>query len=170
MYQNLGLKRDELRIENYNPKWKKLFIKEKNRLLDLFDNYIIQIEHIGSTSVVGMSSKPIIDIGILTQNIDTLPYQNFDNNYFELVGRLKGRQRVFIKKEEDLNTHHIHFIEYGEDAWNRKLKFRDLLIKYEDLRLEYSKLKTQLKNKYQNDRALYSEGKTEFIVNTINNF
>ncbi|MEM6822658.1 MAG: GrpB family protein, partial [Verrucomicrobiota bacterium] len=50
-----------IHLEDYNPEWPSLFIKEKNLLEGLIGNYLKgSIEHIGSTSVVGLAAKPVI--------------------------------------------------------------------------------------------------------------
>lgn len=49
-------------IKKYSPEWAKEYEKEKEKLLNLLDNNIISIEHIGSTSVKGLDAKPILDI------------------------------------------------------------------------------------------------------------
>lgn len=48
-------------ISNYNPLWAKLFEKEKKKLFAVLPSEVI-IEHIGSTSIIGLASKPVIDI------------------------------------------------------------------------------------------------------------
>lgn len=60
----LGLKRGTVRIDKYNPEWKNEYLKEENILNEELKNYDVQIEHIGSTAIVGCSAKPIIDIAI----------------------------------------------------------------------------------------------------------
>jgi GrpB-like predicted nucleotidyltransferase (UPF0157 family) len=46
----------------YKSSWKTLFQKEKNNLFNLGIDNILKIEHIGSTAIQGMTSKPVIDI------------------------------------------------------------------------------------------------------------
>ncbi|MFK7952948.1 MAG: GrpB family protein, partial [Ekhidna sp.] len=52
-------------IQNYNPNWKTDFNNIKATLLDKLNSLEINIEHVGSTSVQGMSAKSIIDIDIV---------------------------------------------------------------------------------------------------------
>ncbi len=54
----------KVKLEKYNPEWKSLFELEKMKLLKIFNSKEIKIEHIGSTSIPKISSKPVIDIMI----------------------------------------------------------------------------------------------------------
>lgn len=51
----------KIKIEKYNPAWKETFAQTKQLLSNSLDNHKPIIEHIGSTSVEGLSAKPIID-------------------------------------------------------------------------------------------------------------
>ena len=51
-------------IKEYDPKWVEMFEQEADRIKSLLGNKITRIEHIGSTSIPGLASKPIIDIAI----------------------------------------------------------------------------------------------------------
>ncbi len=49
----------------YDEKWKQDFLKIKAELANALGKLVIGIEHVGSTSVQGLSAKPIIDIDVL---------------------------------------------------------------------------------------------------------
>ena len=61
---NLGLKKGNLELYDYSNDYPAIFEKEKKELLDIYKDRIKSIEHIGSTSIIGLKSKPIIDIVI----------------------------------------------------------------------------------------------------------
>ena len=60
----LGLISGTVKIEEYNPEWKVEFLKEKEMLEKQLLDYDVDIQHVGSTSIVGCFAKPIIDIAI----------------------------------------------------------------------------------------------------------
>ncbi len=45
-------------LADYNPKWPELFIREAARIKRVLGETIFRIEHVGSTSVPGLASKP----------------------------------------------------------------------------------------------------------------
>lgn len=51
-----------VKIEEYNPDWVSEFHQEKARILEVLKNDSLCVEHIGSTSVMGLGAKPILDI------------------------------------------------------------------------------------------------------------
>jgi GrpB-like predicted nucleotidyltransferase (UPF0157 family) len=49
-------------VIDYDPKWVEKYEEESEMIKTLFGNKIISFEHIGSTSIPGLASKPIIDM------------------------------------------------------------------------------------------------------------
>ena len=60
----MGLIKGEVKLEQYDVKWQADFLAEKAELEKIFGDVALEIEHIGSTSVRGLSAKPIIDIAV----------------------------------------------------------------------------------------------------------
>ncbi|MCX6334921.1 MAG: GrpB family protein [Bacteroidia bacterium] len=156
-------------IFDYNPEWKDMYQKEKQKILGTIgvDN-IIRIEHIGSTAVPGLCSKPTIDI-LLEIMIGT--------NCDLLVKRLKKLHYQYIPKPENPPPHimmakgyskngitgqtfHLH-VRYSGD-WD-EIIFRDYLIKNPSLAEQYVVMKRNLSKKFKTDREKYTSCKTNFV-------
>ena len=60
--ENAGLKKGYLELLDYRDDYKKIYEEEKNNLLAIYKNRIKKIDQVGSTSIIGIKSKPIIDI------------------------------------------------------------------------------------------------------------
>ena len=52
----------KIEVVEYDPTWPKLFELEAERIKQVLGYNCIEIHHIGSTSIPGLSAKPIIDI------------------------------------------------------------------------------------------------------------
>lgn len=52
----------------YDEQWKQDFLKIKAEILPVLEKIIIGIEHVGSTSVQGLSAKPIIDVDVAVKD------------------------------------------------------------------------------------------------------
>lgn len=65
-----GFKRDHVNLVPYNLEWPKLAHTEIDKLKSVFPvSTIIDIQHVGSTAISGLSAKPILDIQIAVQSL-----------------------------------------------------------------------------------------------------
>ena len=162
-----------IQIAPYNPDWKMLFEREKVLITEaLGKNEELNIEHFGSTSVVGLAAKPTIDIlveapelndelkQVITQKLETIGYGNMYNAE-------KDNKMTFGKGYDEnhacAQTYHLHIREKG-DTPQDEIYFRDYLRQNADACDEYAKLKYSLAEKHQFNREDYTQAKTEFIV------
>ena len=57
----------------YDPAWKADFAAIRQELASALDGLAIAIEHVGSTSVEGLSAKPCIDIDVVMPDYSVFP-------------------------------------------------------------------------------------------------
>lgn len=161
----MGLKVGTVRLEDYNPEWKNSFELEKIVLSNIFKDIALSIEHVGSTSIEGLSAKPIIDMLVIIKT-----FSDFENvrYYFEKepysIKLDSPEDEILIRKGDETNrTHFIHVVELGSDRQINTLLFRDYLRENKDAVLEYENLKKELAIKYADDRKMYTASKNDFI-------
>lgn len=160
----IGLEKGVVRLAPYSPEWKTLYEEEEKLLRDSVGEYIIDIQHIGSTSILDMTAKPILDIGIAIADFEEgkrciEPIESLGYEYKGENG-IPGRH-YFVKGNP--TTHHIHIVEIDSEEWKKNITFRDSLRKNEMLAKEYAKLKLELAEKFKYDRVAYTDGKTDFV-------
>lgn len=156
-------------ITEHNPEWKKLYEKERIVIESAVGkSSIVRISHFGSTAVPGLAAKPTIDILLEiveeTDNDDFITkikslgylYSHKPNNPAPHMMFMKG----YTPNGFEGQAFHLH-VRYSGD-WD-ELYFRDYLIQHPEIAKEYGILKHQLKDKYENDREAYTNGKTDFI-------
>lgn len=168
----LGLPKGKVQVVPHNPEWISQYEVEKALLIQILNNNIENVEHIGSTSIKGMQSKPIIDIMVGVNSMHVV--ENFDeellklNRYFRLKISINDKVvfAKFIDIKNAIKTHIIHVVQYNGEWWNKHLYFRDYLNNNKDAAKEYEKLKIELADKYHNDEVAYTREKENF-VNTI---
>lgn len=162
----MGLDKTKVELEKYNPNWKKEFEKEKKELGKIIRGLYIDIEHVGSTSIPGISAKPIIDILISVKSLkdcDNL-LKNLDNaGYSVRYDNAEKGEYLVRKGPEDSRTHYIHVVEDKADRCTEMIIFRDYLINNPEYIEQYQTLKEELASKYKNDRKMYTASKNEFI-------
>jgi len=155
-----------IKVVPYNPVWVKAFELEKQLLQSSIKHNIIdKIHHIGSTSVLGLSAKPIIDILLETNDLAKLDkYANrFEDLGYKVMGEYGIQGRRFYLKGGNNRTHHIHAFEVGDTNIMRHLAFRDYLKVFDEVRMQYEALKLHLAKTCHNDINIYCDGKYAFI-------
>ena len=60
----LGLPKGSVFLSPWDKEWENYYLLEKEKIINFIGINIIAIHHIGSTSVKGLSAKPIIDMAI----------------------------------------------------------------------------------------------------------
>ena len=158
----------------YQSEWPTLAIDLIRLIKGLAGTNLIEIEHIGSTSVPGLSAKPIIDLmakfknfesidSFIANNLLQLPEWNFVPT--ELDERPWRRFCVMVK--DSYRFAHLHLVPINSERWDQHISFREILRKDEDLRNEYQDLKDRLAKELGNDREAYTEAKAQFIVKVL---
>lgn len=127
------------------------------------------IQHVGSTAIRSIDAKPIVDIAVALDDV-----QSVTSHIEELAGYgiiYRGSdvpgQILFIIGEGNIRTHHIHIVKWRGKAWNNYIMFRDYMNSHPDKAAEYEKLKKQLASSFPDNRRAYTEGKAGFIEKII---
>lgn len=149
--------------------FKDIYLDEEKNLKSLLGNYIIRISHIGSTSIINIKTKPIIDIliEIAFDNKDIVKNVLLNNDYILMS---ESFNKMSFNKGYTINGYaakvfHIHIKKYGDCD---ELYFRDYLNDTQLTAKEYEKLKLELFNKCKHNRDLYTDGKKEFVSEIVN--
>jgi GrpB-like predicted nucleotidyltransferase (UPF0157 family) len=161
---------EEVSILEYKPEWSHLFEEEKEKLRTAFDDKAVAIEHIGSTSIIGLPSKPIIDIAIGVADLAETDFliRPLKSMGYEYVPKADFPNRRFFRKGAwRKGKHHLHVYETTSDEWKNNLLFRDYLRLHPEKVSEYAQLKKYLACLYSEDRATYTQLKAPFIQSII---
>lgn len=158
------------RIEVAPPdaRWPEQFRAEATLLRLIFGGNLVDIHHIGSTSIPGMYAKPIIDMAPIVHDlaaVDELSGVLADVGYTALgENGLPGRR--YFRKGGRRHTHHVHVYRQGNPAIERHLALRDFLRAHPARAAAYSDLKRSLAALYPQDIDAYSAGK-DGLVNEL---
>ncbi|WP_293915425.1 MULTISPECIES: GrpB family protein [unclassified Sphingobacterium] len=179
-------------FEKYNALWDTAFKALEAELKVYLNEFDVQIEHIGSTSVKGLSAKPIIDILIglkNPENLDNIPallmakdyiyYENYNTDmpyrrFFVKLNQSPGKLGLPVhittlaNVSEELHNHkwrlaHIHILPLASEHWNRHIAFREYLRNHAVVREEYQVLKEKLSTQEWIDGNDYNAAKDSFI-------
>ncbi|WP_434748296.1 GrpB family protein [Paenibacillus amylolyticus] len=161
---------EPVEVVEANSAWSMQAQEEIAQLRDLLQHLNIHtFEHMGSTSIPGLSAKPIIDLmgevqswddmGLIAERLNPAGW-----NY--VPPELDGREyrRFWVRVKDGKRAVHLHLMRPGEERWERQIQFRDVLRSRPDLVKAYAELADENKD----DRESYTTAKTEFIIKVLN--
>ncbi|WP_262174692.1 GrpB family protein [Saccharococcus sp. Marseille-Q5394] len=151
----------KVEVMPFSERWSLEFEKEAAVLQEILGTEIIEIHHIGSTSVRGLSAKPIIDIMPVVKDISRIDQYNgmMAGIGYEAKGENGIAGRRYFQKGGDERTHHIHIYEDGSQEIFRHLAFRDFLRAHPEKAKAYGNLKEKLAQQFLYDIESYINGK-----------
>ncbi|MGM0880726.1 MAG: GrpB family protein [Bacillota bacterium] len=151
----------KVEVQPFNPLWVSKFQLESDNLRAIFGEEIIDIHHIGSTSVPGLASKPIIDIMPVVFDINRIDEYNekMASRGFESKGENGIPGRRYFTKGGNNRSHHIHIYSSDNPQIQRHLAFRDYLRTHPDVAKKYGDLKAELAERFPYDISSYIKGK-----------
>lgn len=163
--------RKEIVVTPYNPSWPQVFKRESEKIKDALGSNYLALHHIGSTSVPGLSAKPIIDmIGVVKDPEKAI--QPLESLGFKYKGEYNIPLRFYFSRSEGVETN-LHIYEEGHSEIELNLLFRDYLRKHLDAQNAYAKLKDDLlkkKSAYEKNKSFftgYNLGKDAFITKIL---
>ena len=151
----------------YDAAWKTAFEAIKSELERAVGDLVIGIEHVGSTSVEGLSAKPCIDIDVLIED-----YGVFE----EVVRRLAeigyihegdlgipDREAFCYSDKPHLMTHHLYVCPRYSRELHRHITFRDYLRNHPEAVKQYGAVKEEGARLFPDDIEGYIAHKTPCI-------
>lgn len=161
----LGLIRGTVNLLPHEEQWDKTAKETILALKSLLGNVAIDIQHIGSTAINGIYAKPIIDIAVAVDSLDSIkPYIDLlEQNGIIFRNEDVCGQLLFVIGDDETRTHHIHIVIWNSAVWQNYINFRDYLNTFPEQAKKYESLKLKLASKFADNRQSYTVGKQELI-------
>ena len=153
----------------YTDEWQSNFVTIRDELAISLQGKYLAIEHVGSTSVKGLSAKPIIDIDIVIED-----YKIFEDvkNKLETIGYhhegdlgIKDREAFKYEGKEHLQKHHLYVCPKESAELKRHITFRDYLKDNVEAIKEYGIVKEEAAKLFPDDIEKYMQYKSSCIEN-----
>lgn len=150
----------------YRPEWKEWAKDEMEAIARILQDCSPVTNHIGSTSIPSIWSKPIVDILVeVDANADWSHIKDVMESSGYICMSVDDRRMSFNKgyTPEGLaeKVFHVHVHARGD---NDELYFRDYLLENPDTAHKYEALKLCLLPAYRHDRDGYTAAKTKFVA------
>jgi GrpB-like predicted nucleotidyltransferase (UPF0157 family) len=156
--------RSTIYLAPYDPDWTKQFSLQAKQIRDALSERVLLLEHVGSTSVPGLSAKPVIDMVLAVSNSADEP---------SYVPLLEARGFVLRIREPDWFQHrllkapdiagNLHVFSIRCEEIDRMLTFRDWLRMHDEDRRLYEETKRKLAAQTWKDTQHYADAKSEVV-------
>ena len=156
----------EVQVVPYDPSWPSRYRREAALLREALGDCLVEIHHIGSTSVPGLWAKPIIDILPVVTAVEEADRRRaaLDALGYEYLGEFGIPGRRYLRKGGDHRTHQVHlFGRESRDEIRRHLAVPAYLRCHPDAARDYAQLKRRLARRFPRDIDGYCDGKDAFV-------
>lgn len=158
-----------IRVVPFSPGWARDFARVAEVLADALAGVpILSIEHVGSTSVVGLAAKPILDVDVIVRR-DGVPAAIAALEELGYVHRgdlgVPDRE-AFLAPDRDPERH-VYVCVDGALAVRNHLAVRDALRARRDLRDRYAAVKFALAGQPDMTIERYVEGKSRVLQEVL---
>ena len=152
----------------YDPAWKDAFEEIKVEIEAALGNLILGVEHVGSTSVEGLSAKPCIDVDVVVAD-----YSVFAEvvRKLEAIGYfhegdlgIRDREAFRYSDKPHLLTHHLYVCPRYSRELHRHLTFRDFLRSHPEAAKQYGQVKERAAQLFPEDMDAYIAYKAPCIA------
>lgn len=151
-------------LADYDPEWPQLFEREATRIRNILGDKVLLLEHVGSTSVPGLSAKPIIDMLLVVED-------SADEDSYVLMMEEAGyvlrirepewfEHRLFKGPDTDIN---LHVLSADSPESRRMLLFRDWLRNNPADRELYERTKQELASRNWKYVQHYADAKSDVV-------
>jgi GrpB-like predicted nucleotidyltransferase (UPF0157 family) len=159
---NGGPEKREIILVGYRDSWPSMFRQERDKIVAALGEKAIRVDHVGSTSVPGLTAKPIIDIDLSVTSADD--EQDYLAPLLSVGYRLRVREEDHRLVRTPDRTVHVHICSAGSEWERRHLLFRDWLRRDQADREAYAALKRELAQRDWPDMNAYADAKGGLIA------
>jgi GrpB-like predicted nucleotidyltransferase (UPF0157 family) len=162
----------QLLLLEYQDTWPGQFRHVAAELLSVFAPSCVSVEHIGSTAVLGLCAKPVLDVLV---GLDKLSEAEDRQHALASVGYIYRAEyeaqlperRYFVRAEAQTLRVHLHCVLHEGRLWHQHIAFRNLLRRCPEVLSEYAALKRNLALVHAENKSAYTEAKAPFITRVM---
>lgn len=161
------MKTKRVAVTPYDPRWPAAFEKIRKEIDCAIGDLIITVEHVGSTSVPGLSAKPIIDLDVVISDYTVFPA------VVERLGKIgyihegclgiADREAFRYESKPHLQTHHLYVCPQNSEELHRHITFREYLRTHPEAVRKYSEVKENAARLYPDSIEGYMQYKAGCI-------
>jgi GrpB-like predicted nucleotidyltransferase (UPF0157 family) len=160
-----------LRLDRTDERWIVAGERLRDDIAAELVGLVAGVEQIGSSSVIGLLAKPIIDLAVGIAAGQELPPVR---ERLEAAGWIyrgdagANGGHVFVLEARPWHrVAHIHVVDFDDEPWRKYLLFRDLLRRDPAARAQYESVKQQVTVEVGDDRTAYTDRKSSIVSHLL---
>jgi GrpB-like predicted nucleotidyltransferase (UPF0157 family) len=159
---------EPITIEPYSPTWVTHFVSERAVLCHALSIEPSRVEHIGSTSVVGLPAKPIVDMMLGLDSFPPLPTvsDRLHSLGYETLGEAGVPGRIYFRKRLP-NAFNVQAVSFASPLWKNNLLLRDFLMTHPIEARRYAGEKYRAYHAGHKTLLAYSAAKTSIMAELL---
>ena len=161
---------DQVKLIPWQEEWAETFLQEKDRIAEAITaaGHSAEIFHVGSTSVKGMISKPIIDILVCPCSPPESCIADLEGIGYTNLGECGRKGRYFLSYgEKENHTFYVHLCNRNHQNAQDQLLFQCLEREDKTIADNYRELKAELACLFPDDRYMYRTLKGLYIEGVL---
>lgn len=169
----MDLKNEIIGVElvPHSPQWAGMAAAEAARITTALGDFLLRIEHIGSTSIPGIAAKPIIDFIPVVTNLDALDDAQalLEALGYDYLGEFGIPTRRYCRLNDPATgkrKFQLHCFASDSPQIARHLAFRDYLRAYPGIAKDYEAVKRRAAALHPDNVLLYNDAKNDWIKKT----
>jgi len=149
--------------------WSETAAAESRRLIGALAGVLVDVHHIGSTSIPGIVAKPIIDLMPIVASVRKLDelkpvFHSLGYQYWGEYGIVGRRYCTLDDRTTGKRRFQLHCFEQESAEVGRHLAFRDYLRNNAAAAKAYEAEKCRCRNLYPDNSHAYSDAKSSWIA------
>ncbi len=155
-------------FETYSSEWPVKFTEIAEVVQPALNGEVIAIQHVGSTSIPGMPSKPQIDVLVTVSDLSVIPsyYDAMQQIGYVARGDYTNEGEEYFTKDTPEGTREVslHVLPEGHRWAIELMDFRDYLRTNPDAFAYYAHIKNEMHQKFPIDYTNYYKGKLPVVL------
>ena len=155
-----------IRLVHHDPEWADVYERAEADIRDALGEDALSIDHVGSTAIPGIDSKPVIDILVLVERYDPEAVYRIPLESLGYVFKHRDLGHAFFEGHPSGMSTQVHVVEESSEDPRMMVTFRDYLRTHPDEARRYEQLKHTLADRYT-DGNVYADAKSEYVWEVV---
>ncbi len=163
----------KVRLMHYDPRWRQEFQQTRSSILHSCAGWVTAVEHVGSTAIPGLISRPVIDVlagvadesglGKASNLIEGLNFRINDPPEWSSDMIVLTKPRHLSAAQPD-PTHCVWLVVHESDSWWKMIGMRDWLRKEKETAIRFEEAKVARWRTGEGEYLAYESDKSMFFA------